>query len=260
MQMKKLFGLLLIGFVCLQACKEKVEGPITLKLDLKKGDEFTVVSVMDAKASIMSFYSATEMKVTVDNVVDDKNFECTGDVISMKVKTNMGGEIEDYNSTKNVDEMTEGELEMHEEVKKALNTNVNFTINSSGAVVKKMAYANGDNLGDAEDPLDLSNFLIAFPDKPVNVGDTWTGEKLNPITNTKSVMTYKIEKITAKEIIIDVDTKIDAPVSMMQDSNAKGKYILDRNTGRLLSYRTEMPLQGMMGSGGGTAVYSITAK
>lgn len=231
--------------------------PVLLRLDMKKGETFTLVSKISTDVQSMSLNTEEVIKLSVDSA-DNNEMVLVGDVVSIKSESDMMGEKESYNSDKKTEEMTADELEMHNEFTKVLNTNFHFKVNNRGQLTRGMTYQDGQTMASEENPFDLDNFFISFPEKEIKVGDSWEEEKTSAFLDIKSVFTYKVKEITDKEVIISVTKNIGPIKGVSQGNVASGDYVIDRATGRLLKGSLVMNMQAALG--GGTATYSFETK
>ncbi|HYG16542.1 MAG TPA: DUF6263 family protein [Bacteroidia bacterium] len=247
---------LLAAILLFAGCKSS-DKPVLLRLNMKKGETFTLISKISTDVQSMSLNTEEVIKLSVDSA-DNNEMVLVGDVISIKSESDMMGEKESYNSDKKTEEMTADELEMHGEFTKILNSNFHFKVNNRGQLTRGMTYQDGQTLASEENPFDLDNFFISFPEKEIKVGDTWEEEKTSAFLDIKSVFVYKIKEINNNEVIISVTKNIGPIKGINQGNTATGDYIIDRSTGRLLKGSLVMQMQS--GLGGGKATYSFETK
>lgn len=99
------------------------------------------------------------------------------------------------------------------------------------------------------DEVDVSaNVLVAFPAKPIRIGDTWTEEFTTPVTITRTVTrdaklqrTYKLESVEdglatiGYEIAVRDLVRLPAIAMQLVQRTPKGKIVFDIEQGRIVS-------------------------
>ncbi|WP_447635438.1 DUF6263 family protein [Flavobacterium microcysteis] len=232
MKSKIIGGLLLGGIMAiLFGCAKKETIDLKLKLEVGQVDRVYVATVM--KGSSASYQNIIEMRFTTEAIKPDRN------VIGVKVfrismTSGAGGQQGNYDSNKDIKEMTEEEKNIHQEFQHLLNQSFLVSVNNKGKVVEPFRNKNGDRRRPTNQIINISNIYIPFPDEPVSLGSEWDAEREEPLTKIKTASTYKLTEINDKEIIITVASKIENKESHI-DNEATGHYILDRKTCKMIS-------------------------
>jgi len=232
MKSKIIGGLLLGGIMAiLFGCAKKETIDLKLKLEAGQVDRVYAATIM--KGSSASYQNIIEMRFTAEAIKPDRN------VIGVKVfrismTSAAGGQQENYDSNKDMKEMTEGEKKIHQEFQHLLNQSLLISINNKGKIVEPFRNKNGDKYNPKNQIINIANIYIPFPDEPVELGSEWEAEREEPLMKVKTTSTYKLTEINDKEIIITVASKIENKVSHI-DNEATGHYILDRKTCKMIS-------------------------
>ncbi|MEZ0007735.1 hypothetical protein ABH942_003121 [Flavobacterium sp. 28YEA47A] len=232
MKSKIIYGFLLMGCMAiLFGCTKKETIDLKLKLEVGQVDRVYVATVM--KGGSTNYQNIVEMRFTTEDIKPDRN------VIGVKVfrismTSNVGGQQENYDSNKDIKEMTEEEKNMHQEFQHILNQSLLVSINNKGKIVEPFRNKNGDRRRPADQIINISNIYIPFPDEPVGLGSEWKSEKEEPLTKIKTSSTYKLTEVNDDQIIITIALKIENKESYF-DNEAKGHYILDRKTCKMIS-------------------------
>ena len=239
MKSKIIGGLLLGGIMAiLFGCTKKET--IDLKLKLEVGQVDRVYAATIVKGGSMEFQSIVEMRFTPEAIRPDRNV-IDVKVVRMTSSCDAFGEKENYDSNKDVSEMTNEEKSMHQDFQKVLHQSFLISVNNKGKVVEPFrSKGGGGEL--TEQIIDISNIYIPFPDEPVGVGSEWEAEREESLTKIKTVSTYKITEINDKQIVVSITSKIDGMGGFV-DNEAKGQYVLDRKTCKMITGDFSMSLE-----------------
>lgn len=230
-----LVGIMAILFGC--AKKETID----LKLQCEAGQVERIFAATVAKGGSMEYQGIVEMRFTTEAVKPDRNV-INVEVVRMSSSSDVFGKRENYDSNKDVSEMTEEERSMHEDFQQILNQSFLISVNNKGKVVEPFKSKKGDRRRLTEEIIDISNIYIPFSEEPVGVGSEWEAEREESLTKIKTNSTYKVTEINDKQIIISITSKIDGMKGLV-DNEAKGQYILDRKTCKMISGDFSMSLE-----------------
>lgn len=240
MKSRIICGLLFGGIMAiLFGCAKK--DTIDLKLKLKAGEVERVYAATIVKGGSMEFQSIVEMRFTTEAIKPDRNV-IDVKVVRMSSSSDAFGEKESYDSNKDVNEMTQEERSTHQEFQQVLNQSFLVAINNKGKVVEPFRSKNGDRRRLTEQIIDISNIYIPFPEEPVGVGSEWEAEREESLTQIKTVSTYKITEINDKQIVVSIVSKIKGMKGFV-DNEAKGQYVLDRKTCKMMTGDFSMSLE-----------------
>jgi len=227
-------------------CGKTNEETIDLKLNYKVGDVDRIYAATVTTGEI-KYQNVMEMDFTIDSVIGDKN------VIAVKVlrissESDAFGEKESYDSKKKIDQMTESEKSIHLSFQDILDKSFLVAINNKGKTLE--SFKSKETNQPSEDIIDIANIYIPFPDEPVKIGSDWKGERINSITKAKTISTYEVTNITEKEIIISIVSEIGEIPGVLKSNTAKGEYVLDKKTCRIITGEFLMNLQNGKGKVG----------
>lgn len=232
------------------SCSQDQE-EVDLKLVLQPNESYKIISETDAgMQGKMSLKSSMEFLFKVDSVTTQNHYYVTTKVIRIKETSDMFGEKTSYDSSQDVAKMNNDQQMLHKEYLPYLNLPSTFVLSEKGEVINESSSTEKTTLD--EDILDMTNFQIKFPEQPIKVGTRWEKEEVNKLTEQKIILSYTISKITEKEVTISVNKLIKGISGLMGDNNAKGEYILEKATGKLIKGHLSMNLQT-----GGSAKYSF---
>lgn len=237
--MKSLFILFLTAS-CFITCKQTTNDPILLRINLKKGEKFNIISQLDSKDDKIPFKLESKSKIWIDEV-DDNSIKCRINILSLKMTSKYEEEEINYNSSKKTEDMSLTELSFHEGFKDYINKDYLFNVNPKGDVSKSLTDEKGNYEYIDNIPVDLEGFFPDFPDKSVKPGETWeeNGTSLDGKDYLK--ITYTLEEITNNKVIISFFS-ISDELNAENKATSKGKYIIDREKGRLIEYSLETML------------------
>jgi hypothetical protein len=209
------------------------DGSALLRLNYPKGFKQELVYEMSTKAQGMEMDMAMVMKMDVADVKEGANpvFDIDAKIASMKMNTTAMGEKINYDSSKAEAKMSEEEKMMHQEMKKMINQPIAFSMDSKGKMVGEMKFTGVDT---PNEPLDMSSYQVAYPEKPVKVGDTWTNEIENKQYGGKMKCTYTVKKITQEDVELGFKATIPPMKGMDKSTTFNGSYTVDRATGMVL--------------------------
>lgn len=202
------------------------EGPVTLRLALKKGDTFQTTTKVEVTADLSSLagQGTPEMKaqlagpqtLTMTQVEKFEVTEVSDGVTTLK------------STVTDVQASGTGIMGMQADMMKAAKGTTNTV-----------------RYNERNEPVDggASNvgMNVAFPEKPVKAGDTWTSE--TEIQGQKVTATFKLERF---ESVGGVDCAvISTTFSEGSPIRAKGPLLtwVDRNTGRLVKGEGEVEME-----------------
>lgn len=234
--MKKLFILFFVAS-CFITCKNTSDEPILLRINLKKGEKFDIKYTLKSRDEKTPFTIESKSKVWVDEVYGNI-FKCRVNVLSLKMESKTSdGEIS-YNSSKKTEEMSLNELSFHEKFKDNINKDYLFEVNAKGGVSTTFTDENGNYAYSDDIPVDLDGFFPDFPDKSVKPGETWDGNGKSINGNDYLKITYTLEEITKNKVIISF-VSVSNKLYTESEAIAKGKYIIDKEKGRLTEFSLE---------------------
>lgn len=156
---------LLITITCTKA-QEKIHFKIKPEIGKNIKYELTTTSEMEGEGKIMDMSMGLSYKPTsiqMDTI--------SLDILFTHFKINMDMMGLNYDSTK--ESTDESSKEIEKEIKPLFETPTSVKINTSGKVVEKPE-TSADNV--LVGNISLDNFSIAFPDKPVSLGESWDSE------------------------------------------------------------------------------------
>ncbi|TPD71825.1 hypothetical protein [Flavobacterium microcysteis] len=232
MKSKIIGGLLLGGIMAiLFGCAKKETIDLKLKLEVGQVDRVYVATVI--KGSLVNSQSIIEMRFTTEAVKPDRN------VIGVKVArlsmtSGAFGENGSYDSNKDINEMTDEEKNMHQELQQILNQSFQVSVNNKGKVIESFRNKNGERRRPTDQIINISNIYIPFPEEPVGMGSEWEAEREEPLAKIKTTSTYKITEINDKEIIVSITSRLKNEKGYF-DNVATGQYVLDRKTCKMIS-------------------------
>jgi len=241
----KNFFILLIASALLLSCgdgstkkmsdKPKSAEKVLLRLKYDKGAKMILSFDMDTSAeqgvSVME-QIGLELAVVDITAGDNPVYKFDGQVAYMKMDSRMMGQHDHYDSSKKVENMTSGELEWHREFEGLIRKPLSFSLDSQGQIVKSFEYSEAV-YGAMDQPVELNNYQIQFPEKEVGIDDTWKSEYKNPLTGGTVKNTYTLADITAETVVVKVESLIPGVKGVMGENTMKGEYTLDRKTGML---------------------------
>ncbi len=243
---------IILATFLIASCSNKNE-EIFLRLNDTIGETYSIVSKTDAKSgSLMSMNTYTEVSFK-PIAFNDSIYTYETKLIKVKSEANMGGDIDRYDSSMDIDLMTEDERSMHSKYMPDLSTTYNVQMNTRGEIIKSFYTSSGPKMD--EELIGISSFQIKFPEEKVYVGYSWKNEVMNSLIKKNNKLTYTIKEITEKEIIIEVLTIIPAYAGLLKEGKTHGTFILDRNTCNLINATIKMKLQM-----GGNSVTTYTRK
>lgn len=240
MKFKIIYTPILVGIMAiLFGCTKKET--IDLNLKFKTGEVERVYAATIVKGGPMEYQSIVEMRFKTEAVKPDRNV-IDVEVVRMSSDSNAFGEREGYDSNKDVSKMTEEEKSMHQDMQQVLNRSFLISINNKAKVIEPFKSKNGDRHTLTEQIIDISNVYIPFPDEAVGMDSEWEAEREEVLTKIKTVSTYKITEINDKQIVVSVASKITGMAGFV-DNKAKGQYVLDRKTCKLITGDFSMSLE-----------------
>lgn len=240
MKSKTIGRLFLTGIAAVLFSCTKDKGEIVnLKLKCEAGQVDKVYAATVTKGGPMEYQNIIEMRFTTESVKADRNV-IDVEIVRISSESDAFGKKESYDSNRNSNEMSEEEKSMHFDFQKVLNKSFLVSINNKGKVVEPFKNKEGNKL--TEQIIDISNIYIPFPDEPVAVGSEWEAERTESATNIKTVSTYKVTEINDKQIAISISSKMKGLEGFV-DNTAKGTYVLDKETCKMISGDFSMSLE-----------------
>jgi hypothetical protein len=226
-------------------CSQKNGNGIRLQLNYPKGFEQVIISeITTSGSSYTNLHNIIDMKFRLDSVINNETYLFTTRVLRMRSVMESSAGTETYDSDK------ESSFPSFDRL---IHSDLTIRINRNGRIVQPFQFANSqENAGTV---VDMSKIQLIFPDKALNVGDTWKSEGSNEITMGLTRTTYELKEVTDTEIKIGVGTKIEDGTGMLGNKRLKGEYVLDRRTNRLKKGKLEAEL-----STGGKFVYEMYGK
>jgi hypothetical protein len=242
-------GLFLL-IIFLAGCKSSES--VLLRLKFKKGDEQAFIIHIKAKCSTSTYLdSRIEANYIADSVINGSQYYLTSKINA--IKTDIKGELMDqnvevhYDSRKSLADMGQAERELDNKLNKLLSSYYNITFNEKGEVEKPFTVFGKEVV----QPFGPTLIQLPFPEKKVKVGDNWTVKIKSPFTNATTnliasdvTFNYVINNITKDNVIIDAQLDIDFNGDISKHMQGKGKYTIDRVTGRTLDGYISMPMNG----------------
>ena len=224
------FGLFLVAF---NATAQSVK----LEYKLKKGDRYSIdVNLKQNMAPIVSMDIDMNMDMQT-TAVKGNSIDMQYQIARMKMDVTAQGENIKFDSDKKDSELTEEERKMKADIAPAMETIMYQTINKTGKITAaKMV----PELKGAGAMLGQNQFTsIVYPTEPVKIGSTWDQEQSMNGINIK--MTYKITKITSKQVYADIAGNI----SGIGEAKVSGKLIVDRASGMFSSMNMDISVNAM---------------
>ncbi len=248
--MKNTISIFLLLVITALNCKQQSGEEIELSIKTKVGDEQLIVFTTETVGnSAMSMKNEYELKFSVADI-NENIYTYNLDVIGMKSNSNIGGEVEEFNSYKDVNTMTRDESEMYYELKTVLDSTFKISIDNKGNITKPFHYQSGKPFGDVI--VEMAQIQIKLPESKVQIGDEWKNERVNELTSSTIKTTFKLTEVSDDKITISSSSLIDG---ILGKNNSKGEYVLDRNTCQLIQGKVEMDM-----SFGGKVVVSTFSK
>lgn len=235
------FYLIVIASLLFGCGKDKGEA-IDLKLKLEAGQVERVYAATVTKGGPLEYQGIIEMRFTIDSVKTDRNF-IDVKVVRISSDTDEFGKKESYDSNRNIEQMSEEEKSMHLGFRDVLNKSFSVSIDNKGKVIEPFKSKETGRGKLTEEIIDISNIYIPFPDEPVYMDSEWKAERTDATTSIKTVSTYKITGINEKEIMVSITSEIEGIKGFLAKNTAKGQYVLDKKTCKLISGDFSMSLE-----------------
>ncbi|RYD96001.1 MAG: hypothetical protein EOP54_14735 [Sphingobacteriales bacterium] len=233
------------------------EGQILLRLNYPKGFEQQLIYNVNTTGEGMKAKVGMTMSVKVVSVKEGTApvYGFQSAITGMKMDSEAMGQKIVYDSSKKAAVMSEQEKMMDKQLKEVLNQPITFSLDSKGALQGKMQFKNksGEN---QEQPFDVNNYQIAFPDKPVGVGSVWTKDVKNEQMGGTVKNTYTVKEITDDTVVVALESVIPPVPGTDKKTTLTGSYTLDRTTGMVLKGN----IKGKMATMGATIDMTFTGK
>lgn len=238
LKMKNIFPLLLL--IAVFGCNSKSGPAIDLKLNLQKGDSFTMITqAVTSQNPSISYTQFTETKYVVDSVMNDA-YHLKVYLVRTKSEITQDGKVDGYDSQKDESTMTQDELLIHNQFKEVLSHPVNMTMTKNAMINGPITYDNGNEITDGI--LDVKNITLNYPSTPVRVGDAWEKEQVDKLTQVKVTDKFTVTKITDNEVTLAVKMNMKGAGGML-DNEGDGDYTIDRKTGKIISGEIDLKMQ-----------------
>jgi len=258
--------LVVIGWPRSQASAVQEAEKITLKLNLKQGDKRSVAHTMDMDSKVSVGDMNIEMKistsmyvtVTVQEVGQDgmHTMQFTYDRIRFKMAGPMELEFDSADKEKNGGPIGQifGAL---------VGQSITTKMTSAGVVKEVTGFEKlAEKLGVPKEQLaqqqdQFAQMMAALPDKPVGIGDSWTGTiKFAPFGGQATAMTTRYTLVDRKngEAIVKSESTLKADGGL--NGMVKGTMRIDETTGWTNGGEMVMELKGEIGG----ASMNITGK
>lgn len=222
------------------ACNSKTGPAIDLKLNLQKGDSFTLVTqAVTSQNTAISVTQFTETKYVVDAVTADA-YKLKAYLVRTKTEITQDGKTDGYDSEKDEASMTPQEMEIHNQYKQALTHAMNVTMGKNDMINGSATYDDGGTV--PSDILDSKNITLNYPATPVKVGDEWQKEMTDEFTKIKVTNKYTLKAFTDKDATIGVKMSMKGAGGML-DNDGDGEYTIDRKTGEIIKGNIDLNMQ-----------------
>jgi len=243
MKTTKLYVILLLVAVIFFGCKSKES--VLLRLKYAKADEqhYTIAVKYVCSADIHMNTSMGVM-LLIDSVSKGSEFFVTSKIDAIKTDINLGNFLgndfnENYDSKTPYNEMSPEELALGDKYDSVMSKYYSLSYNNRGEILKPFNLY-GKTVAA---PYGAGLVQIAYPERKVKVGDTWTVNMQSPLASSVSkvfaadcIFTYVINDITADKVMINVDIKIQSKGLMAgftRAFKANGVYTVNRANGRI---------------------------
>lgn len=194
--MKKFLILFLVVSSTISVAQESV----LLRLKYKKGDVYSIKMNQSINSPAMMMGMNIDMGMSVLSV--DKNVYTSEMKISkMTMDMMQGGMQMSYDSTQKEEDLDEMGKMMSAQMSPMLKVVITAKTNDLGKNLETKVEPNMPNAEQFG-----SRGSVAYPEKAVKVGDTWTDEK--EAQGMKTAMEYKVTKITKDKVFLEVSGKI----------------------------------------------------
>ncbi len=209
------------------------KGDNSVKLRLKKGDEFTYLNTVKTKAftdeQMTEFLSDMEVTVkqsfTVKEITEKQEFDMQMTLLAMKVKQKGGGFELDYDSDEKESKSDNPMQGMINQLMSSfLNKPFDFQLNENAQITKKLniTLPDGRDFG-----ANLLSTFIELPNRELRKGDVWMAE--SNIGGTKATSVYTVEAFQAN--LVQLGVEIIPEKKDDELPNPKGIIMLDASTG-----------------------------
>lgn len=238
----RLFTLVLISSLLVKGVIAK---ETLLRLDLKKGQKYTMINSMDmtyfSDASLTTKVMAINFDITMVYTIVDKtddgvhSIEAT--ITAIKGTQNVSGMNLSYDSENPEAGGPMGAM-LGEQLKPILNKVTAFKVNEFGEMVVKPKPEESSQMLSAEAL--LGQLFLELPRKEIKEKDTWTKtQSVNMVDGQDIKVNYTADEISKKEIKLSYsldESSIDGG-DQVQDLKveSKGNVVFDRKNGRVLS-------------------------
>ncbi len=128
--------ILVLCLYLISGCQKSGQS-VLLRLNYKKGDDFTITYHTTANSSTNQANEVVKMDFKVDSVVGDSLYILSAKYNYVRVDNGGVGPAEHYASDKDEAEMTAAEKAMHQEFKSVLDSTYTLTINNKGKIKLK---------------------------------------------------------------------------------------------------------------------------
>lgn len=218
--MKKVILILLLSLSAIGFSQEKA----LLRLNYEKGDVFvsklnTTMVMGDKMNTNLNIDFIMEVLNVKGNVYDIKatfphvTMDMSAEGKTMKYDSNVKEE--------NMDELSKG---MHQKMKPMIDAVVNMKIDKRGNILSSEVVEGGEDYIHED-----KGSTIAYPEKAVVLGTTWTETKESAGGGVPVTYTYKVTSITKDKVGIDIMGLMEG----FDDTMIKGTGSINRVTGNL---------------------------
>ncbi|KOS08134.1 hypothetical protein AM493_20340 [Flavobacterium akiainvivens] len=231
------------------AITETADGKILMRLNYPKGFKQQLTYNMDMiLGSVMKNKVTMYLDMEVVSVTGGAKpvYGLKGAITGMTMDSDAMGQKIKYDSSKKAANMTPQEQAMDKQLREVIGQPITVSVDNTGKVVGKMEFKSKDGLTQNE-PFDMKNLQMSFPEKPVGVGDTWTEDVEMKNLGGTVKNTYTVKQITDNDVTIALVTVVPKTPSTGKDTKLAGSYTLDRKTGMVLKggIKGDMTQQGM---------------
>jgi hypothetical protein len=195
------------------------DGKITLKLNLTKGDTYNLSTDMDQKIEMsmngqemkMDQTMKFEVSMAVSDVLSNGNMLTANTFKRFAMYQKMHGPMEMELKVDTKDDIKEGMMAetLLTQFKKMIGLTYNMEFDKTAAMASTdlSEVLAKINPGTKSSMQDVNAQAVPFPDHPVGVGDTWTGELKKDLSGTPASITstYALKDIKDGKALIHVD-------------------------------------------------------
>lgn len=211
----------LILFLVVSSTVSVAQESVLLRLKYKKGDVYKVKMNQSMNSPAMMMGSEVDMEMSI---LDKEANVYTSEmkISKMIMDVMQGGMQMSFDSTKKDDELDEAGKMMKAQISPMLKAVITSKINNLGKNLETKVVPNVPNADQ------FANQSVTYPKKAVKVGDTWVEEK--EAQGMKTVIEYKVAKITKEKVTIAISGKISGAGT----GTTSGTLEIDRASGLAL--------------------------